>query len=606
MQNNNNTPNDRLGFWITIIITIIAFFIFATGIIYIQVNYIYNSFTLFFAVFSALCTFFQVAHPDFKPSLSFNVFFKNSFKYKKTFVSLVWYISISLLIVVSSIRFFLSSSSQDVSSSGQILCNVVNSNNVNLSGRVDNVIQVGNNNDKECIGISDGEFLFDMQELEGDKRPLNYRIIKRQVLERINAGDFNSANSILNRSYVTNDAEILIYLQNQEVLTSHDPYINIVVGTMLTGEYVRTGRAIIQGAYIAQKEINNSSSESCMLRIAGQCTKIRILIANSGGSDSTERNVYTGIVAKMISDHQNEYNIKGVIGWPFSGQSTIAQSVLAPQKIPILSPTASSTSLSSDPYFWRVAPSDATSIDAIDQFVEKKLKSSKIAVFYDATDTYSRSLGEGFINVYTKNSGIHVFKELYVIGHTSKEQMASLIIDAEQRAQGLDLIFFSGYSGDALYLFQALPPATEFPDLKVIGGDAIYDIGSYTDSVSQFPKEAYGRLFFVTFGYSDTWKYLNLPTHPFFCEYTNAFDPQILCNSLEDNQKYYYNRPDGSAILAYDATITLIRGCDRAAQIASSLGNNSFTFQDLNQALGQLNGEQTIQGASGQIALGSD
>ncbi len=84
--------------------------------------------------------------------------------------------------------------------------------------------------------------------------------------------------------------------------------------------------------------------------------KIRILIANSGGSDSTERTTYTGIVAKMIADHKDGNNIKGIIGWPFSGQSTIAQTVLAPQQIPILSPTASSTSLSGDPYFWRVAP----------------------------------------------------------------------------------------------------------------------------------------------------------------------------------------------------------------------------------------------------------
>ncbi len=136
--------------------------------------------------------------------------------------------------------------------------------NANSSEHLNKIIQVGSNQDSECIGISDGGFPFDTSMLQGDERPGNYATIKWQALEKLNAGDLDGAYSLWNKAGVTNDAEMLIYFQNQLVLTSHNPYINIVVGTMLTGEYVRTGRDIIQGVYVAQKENNDNMPGYCI------------------------------------------------------------------------------------------------------------------------------------------------------------------------------------------------------------------------------------------------------------------------------------------------------------------------------------------------------
>ena len=117
---------------------------------------------------------------------------------------------------------------------------------------------------------------------------------------------------------------------------------------MLTGEYVRTGRDAIQGGYVAQTEINSLQRDQGELvdSRSNRCLKICLLIANSGGNDSSERIAYTGLAARMIANYKAGYTIKEVDDWPFSGQTADAQSVLALRGIPILSSTVSSTSLS--------------------------------------------------------------------------------------------------------------------------------------------------------------------------------------------------------------------------------------------------------------------
>ena len=43
------------------------------------------------------------------------------------------------------------------------------------------------------------------------------------------------------------------------VMNSGNPYVTIVVATMLSGDHVSVGRDDLQGAYVAQKEFNDGS-----------------------------------------------------------------------------------------------------------------------------------------------------------------------------------------------------------------------------------------------------------------------------------------------------------------------------------------------------------
>src|SRR5207249_7157370 len=123
----------------------------------------------------------------------------------------------------------------------------------------------------EFIGISDGSFAFDTNNrIDG--------LLKTQAAQSFQKGDLVSAVSQWNAAMAqdSNDAEVLIYLENQHVISSNSPYITFVVATMLSGNNTSVGRDDLQGAYVAQKEFNDGS-----LLPGG--VKVRLLIANAGG-----------------------------------------------------------------------------------------------------------------------------------------------------------------------------------------------------------------------------------------------------------------------------------------------------------------------------------
>src|SRR6266568_4682545 len=111
-----------------------------------------------------------------------------------------------------------------------------------------NGIGVNKAQNGQMIGISDSTFAFDTGRPSGD--------LKQQAALKLKAGDSNGAVALWNQavSKDTNDAESLIYLENQRVIASKNPYITIVVGTMLTGDNatINIGRDDLQGAYVAQ------------------------------------------------------------------------------------------------------------------------------------------------------------------------------------------------------------------------------------------------------------------------------------------------------------------------------------------------------------------
>jgi ABC-type branched-subunit amino acid transport system substrate-binding protein len=444
--------------------------------------------------------------------------------------------------------------------------------------------------DGECIGISDGAFSFDVDPLE---RVPHYAQLKDQVLTKLNAGHVDEARALWQTAGVTNDAEMLIYLEDQRVLQSHYPYINIVLATILTGFEFNLGRDNVQGVYVAQKEINTS----CALP---RCTQIRILIANSGsGRNSGERATYASDLAALIVQKAASYRIAGVIGWTFSGQSISAVQVLAPAHIPMVSPSASSDSLTGTSYFWRVAAVDSSQAKAVVPYAIQQLQAKKVAVFYDPTDSYSRSLGEAFIRTFESAAHKTVIKEFYTVGKTNTDYMISLLRDALKQAPDLDLIYFSGYADDASPLLDILPTSPTYSDLRVLGGDALYVTGSYRSG--SYPPNAYGRLYFTAFAYPDEWIFQHLSPPRFFCEYATAFSSQAACSGPDPFTKYHYTRASSDVILAYDATLAFAQ----AAKIVLT-NNLSFTPDDIQQALAKVQGNQAVQGASGQISLGPD
>jgi serine/threonine protein kinase/ABC-type branched-subunit amino acid transport system substrate-binding protein len=430
----------------------------------------------------------------------------------------------------------------------------------------------------EPIGLSDGSFAFDV----GSQRP--DALVKQQAADRYkqNNKDYNGTMALLSQaiSQDSNDAEALIYLENMRVLASGSPYVTVVVGLMITGSdaLADVGRVNLQGTYVAQKEFNDGSK-------LHSGVKVRVLIANSGS-----KNEWAATVAQQIVQlAQTDKTFVGVLGWSFSGRTVQAMQVLGKAHIPMLAATASSDTLTNiSPYFFRVAPSNKTQAVQASKYALQNLKAKKTVVFYDKADSYSQTLAADFMQQFKADGGQVLKEEQYTV--SKPETLPTSLNDA--LALNPDFLYFSGYAADLSTVLTNLPPG----NLPILGGDALYELGGYPSSA----KASFNRLHFTAFAYPDEWEVLGYGDRKpaFFNEYPAAFDP----NRLHQGSPYGFTRPANNAILAYDAMVTILAACN----LGLSGNKQALTPEELRQALTKINGDNAVQGVSGQISLGPD
>src|SRR5712692_1482350 len=434
--------------------------------------------------------------------------------------------------------------------------------------------------DGEYIGISDGTFAFDTNRPDGN--------LKRQAADRLKAGDISGAESLWQSGLAmdTNDAEALIYLEDQRVLASGYPYVTLVVGTTITGDNVGVGRDDLQGAYVAQKEFNDGFKLPNNVHVL-------LLIANSGNVATYA----TTVAQQIVQTAQQDHSIVGVMGWPFSSRTVDAVGTLAKAHIPLVSQTASSDQLTgASPYFFRVAPSNKGQAIAGAHYAEQVLHAHNVALFVDPADSYSSSLATDFSQQFVADGNQIVVTENYTVGSQGQGKLPSLLQDALSHTP--DLIYFSGYSTDISVLLTNLPTTGPYANLQILGGDALYEVNGYSTSA----HVNFTRLRFTAFAYPDEWDIAHLTAQkpPFFANYINAFNTA----GQQQGGKYGYTRPSNDVMLSYDATLALLT----ASKMALSAGGNgkSITTDQLRQALTQITAAQPLQGVSGRIAFGPD
>ncbi len=434
------------------------------------------------------------------------------------------------------------------------------------------VTQIGN----ESIGISDGSFAFDTTLADGT--------LKSQAAQmyRQNSNNVSPVTALLNQAIGmnSNDAEALIYQEDLSIVNSGNPYLTIVVATMLSGSNVAVGRDDLQGAYVAQKEFNDGS------KLRGG-VQVRVLIANTG----SKTDYVSNITQQIVQLAQADKTFVGVMGWPFSSYTVSAIKALSSAHIPLVSQTASSDVLTNaSPYFFRVAPSNKQQGIQGAQYAINTLHAKNVVLFDDQQDPYSQSLAQDFLQEFRKDGGQLAVEKKYTVGQPGT--LPSALQDALKKNP--DLIYFSGYANDVSTLLSNLPSQDTLP---VLGGDALYELGGYSSTAR---ASGFTHLSFTAFAYPDEWGMLGQGAQEpaLFSEYPKDFDP----NSLHQGSPYGFTRADNDVILSYDATLAILSGCN----IALSSGKQSITPVDLQQALKKLNGANAIQGASGQIALGPD
>lgn len=358
------------------------------------------------------------------------------------------------------------------------------------------------------------------------------------------------------------DGEIQIYNDNLHVLQSGAPYVTAVLGLAVASDAtdLLRARAIMQAAFLAQREINDGGLLPAHLRL-------RILIDNSGSNNA---NVATA--AQFVANRVragNPDHIIAVVGWPFSSQTTNALDVITGANIPLISQTASSTTLSGDsPYFFRVNPTDNQQGQTLADVAVKQFHASNILLAEDPTDPYSVSLAKAFSQhaADLKANLIVSSATNFTIGVTSVDAYQNIVKEAE--SQQADLIFLAGFDVDAVRLAHALgdaarkdPGNTILEHLKVMSGDAVatglplgQGGGPDAQIARQFPKDMQ-RLIFSSFAHPDEWAFEHIPSGQwpvFFSDWFNTYK-NIALDATSSFQ------PGSHAILTYDAVELVLR-----------------------------------------------
>jgi len=358
---------------------------------------------------------------------------------------------------------------------------------------------------------------------------------------------------------------------------------------MLTGDgaTVSVGRDDLQGAYVAQKSFNDASK-------LNNSVLILLLIANAGSNSQDT----TTVAQQIIQLSSVDKHFVGVMGWPFSGYTSIAISVLRPAQIPMISQTASSDALTGiSPYFFRVAPANQRQGVEGANYTVQTLHATRAALFYDPSNIYTQSLANAFSTQFIKDGKQIVATETYTVGKTTN--YSQQIADAAK--SNPDLIYFAGYANDVSVLLKELPTTGPLSTAPIMGGDALYELGGYNSSL----HSAASRLNFTSFAYPDEWQFLcnqgqsfACSTPSFFDNYKTYFDPK----NQHSAGAYGFQRADGDTILSYDASVAMLT----AANNALTGSKTTITTHDLLLGIEAIKGANALQGVSGQIAFGSD
>jgi len=188
------------------------------------------------------------------------------------------------------------------------------------------------------------------------------------------------------------DAESLIYQEDNRVITADPHAYKIAIGVSLSPaadgtDNVSVGRQNLQGAYLAQKTINDAGGVNGHM--------LYLVVAN----DSSSSDGAAAAAQKLAT----QGDILAFAGFAYSSTTKRALPYTAQRGIPVIAPTASSPDLNSAQfydgavsYFFRTCPGDAEQgKEGADYLLHTLLKGTArptIAVFGDPNDAYANRL----------------------------------------------------------------------------------------------------------------------------------------------------------------------------------------------------------------------
>jgi branched-chain amino acid transport system substrate-binding protein len=216
----------------------------------------------------------------------------------------------------------------------------------------------------------------------GERRLLSYQSNRDGELGTgaFAKGDYAKAKEYFSRAVMGDrrDPELQIYLNNADArLAKAEPFTLAITAPIDSN--ATTAEELLRGAADAQTEFNKKGG------LNGR--KLELVIANDGNN----LKVIPGLARTLIANA----NVLGIIGHNSSAASEAAIGEYQAARVAMVSPTSTSTLISS-PVFFRTVPSGAVLGSSLAEHARRTLKADQIAVFYNPNDPFSASIQMAF------------------------------------------------------------------------------------------------------------------------------------------------------------------------------------------------------------------
>ncbi|NJM46336.1 MAG: ABC transporter substrate-binding protein [Alkalinema sp. RU_4_3] len=216
---------------------------------------------------------------------------------------------------------------------------------------------------------------------------------KQNGTEHLAAGQNIAAISALekNRGKDRSDPETLIYLNNARIPQKSTPYT--IAAVLPFNSQTKTANEVLRGIAQVQDQLNQAGG------INGK--PLKILLAD----DQNKPDVAKAIASALVEDQ----SVLGVIGHGSSDATLAAAEVYKKAELVAIAPLSSAVKLSGfSPFLFRTMPSDQLPAKQLADYVATKLKKKRVAIVYNASNTYSKSLKDEFKNAFFySNQGGH-------------------------------------------------------------------------------------------------------------------------------------------------------------------------------------------------------
>jgi ABC-type branched-subunit amino acid transport system substrate-binding protein len=437
-------------------------------------------------------------------------------------------------------------------------------------------IRLNDKTDRECIGITDGSYLFNDPSKASNGSD-------RKIIEGINGVEQRIENE--NRDVAGADRYVKVVLL-MPLTVSQD---KDTLSTISLKEILHS----LEGSYTALYRVNHSRDFG-----DPSAVKIQLLLANQGSRQDADPDFLDGIVKASQQGHP----VVSVIGLGSSLPNTnTAVEYLAKQGLPMVSAATSGDSLK-NPLLWIVSPSNMEYVNRINSFLGTKrdVLKSGIIVYDLNPDLFTRSLAQDYRtqlgNPYVK------FPDQGFLGGTTRSPaqpdvffpvVTNLCNAANDPSNPLDMVLYAGRVADLGAFTEALKARTcRNRPLTVVTATTGFAV--LRESVQGILPGSNVMVIVATSSDSSSWggNLTGPGTPPGYAAFLAAYQATRFGDESDSL--------DGYAISHHDALATAAKAINLAAEARPTQAPNP---EDVAVQLGNLNLSNAVPAASGTLSF---